>query len=329
MPPNRKKGHMAMRKINIAEGIAFTELALGDSKRGSAETEAQAFAVMDHYLARGGNTFDSARVYSDGDSDRAFGKWMRSRGVARDAVNYVTKGSHPIRGQMHVSRLSKEEITQDLDESLAFSGMEYSDLHLLHRDDIHIPVEEIMPTLDALVKAGKTRAIGVSNWTATRIIEANEFALANGLEPIRCSQILYSLAQTTSATSGDLTHIIMNNVELNWYRDSQLPIMCFGAQARGWFAARAAGQEPKASPLKFYDRLPENHKRLVRLKKLAEKLNKPLSAITTAYVRDHGINAIVLSSFSSEAQMDEVFEAETFRLTPEQIKYLETGVGTC
>lgn len=318
-----------MKKVRIADGIEFTEIALGDSKRGNEATQAQAFAVMDHYIERGGNTFDSARLYDDGGADRAFGKWLRSRGIARDAVNFVSKGSHPIRGQMHISRLSKEEIEGDLNESLAFAELEYSDLHLLHRDDIKLPVEEIMPRLDALVKSGKTRAIGVSNWTATRIIEANEFALANGLEPIRCSQILYSLAQSTSATSGDLTHVIMNDVELGWYRDSQLPIMCFGAQARGWFAARAAGQEPKDSPRKFYDRLPENHRRLIRLKKLSEKLGKPMSAITTAYVRDHGINAIVLSSFSSNAQLDEVFEAETFRLTPDQIKYLETGVGTC
>lgn len=318
-----------MRTIQIAPGIDFTEIALGDSGRGNPDTQARAFDVMDYYLQRGGNTFDSARLYANGESDRALGAWLRSRGVAREAIRFVSKGSHNAAGQAYVSRLSAAEIAGDLDESLAFAGLDYSDLHLLHRDDTRIPVEEIMPRLDALVKAGKTRAIGVSNWTVSRIIEANEFALQNGLEPIRCSQVLYSLAQTTAATTGDLSHIIINEVELAWYRESRLPVMCFGAQARGWFAARAAGQQPKDSPSRYYDRLPENHRRLIRLEKLAKSLNLPMSAITTAYVRDHGMNCVALCSFSSRRQLDEVFQAETFRLTPDQIKYLETGVGSC
>lgn len=316
-----------MKTIQIAEGVVLSQFALGDCKRGKPAFEEQAFGVMDHYFEKGGNTIDSARIYDDGGADRALGKWMRSRGHRREEITIVTKGSNM--STLYVPRLSKAEIEQDLNESLSFIGTEYSDVHLLHRDDPTIPVEEIMPVLDGIVKAGKARAIGLSNWTASRIIEANEFALQNGLEPARCSQILFSLAQTTPQTTGDLSHIIMNNVEMDWYRDSRFPVMCFGAQARGWFAVRAAGGTPTVSPLQYYDRLPENHRRLVRLKKLTEKLGKPMSAITTAYVRDHGLNACVLASFSSAKQMDEVFEAETFRLTPAQIKYLETGVGTC
>lgn len=316
-----------MKTIQIAECAALSQFALGDCKRGRPAFETQAFEVMDHYFEKGGNTFDSARIYDDGGADRALGKWMRSRAHRREDIVIVTKGSNM--HQKYVPRLSKAEIEQDLHESLSFIGTDYADVHLLHRDDPTIPVEEIMPVLDGIVKAGKARAVGLSNWTASRIIEANEFALQNGLEPARCSQVLFSLAQTTAQTTGDLSHIIMDNVEMEWYRDSRFPVMCFGAQARGWFAVRATGGTPAPSPLQYYDKLPENHRRLVRLKKLSEKLGKPMSAITAAYVRDHGLNAVVLASFSSAKQMDEVFEADTFRLTPAQIKYLETGVGTC
>ncbi len=316
-----------MKKIRIADGIEMTGIALGDSKRGDPETEAGAFAVMDRYIELGGNTFDSARVYNDGGADRALGKWIKSRGVERDSVVIITKGSHPERASMFTSRLSKEEIERDLDESLAFMSLEHSDLHLLHRDDVKKPVEEIIPALSGLVTAGKARAVGVSNWTVGRIIEANQFALENGYEPIRCCQLHFSLAQTTAHLAGDLTYVPMNDIEFGWYRESRLPVMCFGAQARGWFAARAAGGTPKPSPRKNYDILPENHRRLARLEKLSASLGKSISAITTAYVRDRGLNAVVLSSFSQIAQMEEAFEAETFRLTQDQIKYLETGVG--
>ncbi len=317
-----------MKKIRIAEGLEFTDIALGESKRGDPAREAAAFAVMDRYVELGGDTFDSARLYYDGGSDRALGKWIRSRGLF-GKVNIVTKGSHPNKGDMFRSRLSKDEIERDLNESLSFLGVDHSDLHLLHRDDVKTPVDAIVPVLSGLVRAGKTRAVGVSNWTVGRIIEANEFALQNGFEPLRCCQLHFSLAQTTAAITGDITHVPMNEIEFGWYRESRLPVMCFGAQARGWFAARAAGREPSASPLKYYDLLPENRRRLIRLQNLSKSLGKSLSAITTAYVRDRGLNAVALCSFSSVAQLEEAFEAETFRLTAGQCKYLETGAGSC
>ena len=317
-----------MKRIQIAPGIEMTDIAMGESRRGYPDCEQSAFEVMDRYVELGGNTFDSARLYSDGAADRALGKWIKSRGL-RDSLTVVTKGSHPDRKNMFASRLTRRDIEGDLDESLAFMGLAYSDLHLLHRDDVRIPVEEIMPSLDALVRAGKTRAVGVSNWTAARIIEANQFALEKGLEPIRCCQLHFSLAQTTAAATGDITHVPMNDVEFGWYRESRLPVMCFGAHGRGWFAARARGEEPKEKPRRYYDMFPENHRRLARLLKTAETLGVSPAAVATAYVRDRGLNAVVLSSFSSRKQLEEAWEAETFRLTRAQLRYLETGVGAC
>ncbi|MCL1963554.1 MAG: aldo/keto reductase [Firmicutes bacterium] len=318
-----------MKKIKIADGLELSWLALGECRRGDPDAQAGAFAIMDRYRELGGDTFDSARMYHDGGSDRAMGEWMRSRKVERDDIVIVTKGSHNAPSSWITTRLTPEEIERDLDESLSFMGIAHSDLHLLHRDDIRIPVERIVPALSGLVAKGKARAVGVSNWTVGRIIQANQFALENGFEPIRCSQLLGGLALTTSAMSGDLTHIVMNDVEFGWYRESRLPLMCFGAQARGWFAARAAGREPKPSPQKFYDPLPENYRRLARLERLSGKLGRSFGALTAAYARDRGLNACVLSSFSSPWQLEEAFEAETFTLTPGEIKYLETGLGTC
>lgn len=317
-----------MKTIRIAEGIELTNIAMGDSKRGMPAYEEETFRVMDRFMELGGNTFDSARVYNDGGADKALGKWMRSRGIKREDVRIISKGSHPPFDNMFCSRLSAEEIQRDADESLSFMGIAYSDMHLLHRDDVKKPVEDIIPALSKLVTAGKTRAIGVSNWTVTRIIEANEFALTNGFEPIRLSQLHFSLAQTTAMAAKDLTYCPMNDIEMGWYKESQLPVMCFGAHARGWFKERATGGTPKESPMRLYDTLPENRRRLIRLVKLSEALGKPLAAVCTAYVRDRGLNAVVLSSFTKVSQLEEAWEAESFTLTMEQIRYLETGLGT-
>lgn len=313
-----------MKTICIAEGIELTEIALGTGKRGDKQYQDETFRIMDRYVEMGGNCFDSARVYEKGNSDIELGQWLRSRGIRHKLV-LVTKGSHPIPETMHIPRLSRSEIEADVDASLKAFGTDYTDLHLLHRDDVRVPVSEIMPSLDSLVKAGKARAIGVSNWTVTRIIEANAFAAANGLTPLSCSQVHFSLAQTTAAATGDITHVPMNDIEFSWYRESQFPIMAYCTQARGWFVMRARKEEPKKSPLRYYDLLPENHRRLERLKKLSAELGKSIAAITNNYVRDNVANAVALCGFSSVRQLEESFESLTFRLTPEQIRYLETG----
>ncbi len=317
-----------MKTTALPGGVRLSEVVLGAGRLGDESfPEDTAFSVLDRYVELGGFTFDTARMYADGRCDAALGRWLKSRGFA-DRASVVTKGSHPDRKAMLVSRLSKKEIEGDLDESLKALGIECSALHLLHRDDIRIPVEEIVPVLDGMVKAGKTRAVGVSNWTASRIARANAFANANGLTPLVCCQAHYSLAQTTSHSTGDITHVTMNDVELSWYRECAFPLMAFSPQARGWFVLRSRGQEPKAGPRQYYDEFPENYHRLERLMKLSGSIGRSLSAITTAYARDSLMSSMPLCAYTSVAQLEDSMDALNFNLTKEQIKYLETGEGS-
>ena len=311
-----------MKKINVA-GLELTELALGSGKRGPIENDELAFSIMDRYVELGGNCFDCARMYQGGLSDAALGRWLRSRGL-RDRLILIAKGCFPTdRNKMYISRLSPEEIEYDLDESLKAIGTDHSDLYLLHRDDPKKPVEEIMPTMDKLVKAGKTRAIGCSNWTIGRIIEANEFAEKNGLTPFSLCQLHFSLAVTTAAQTRDVTHVPMSDVEFGWYVESQFPIMGFGPHGRGYFKRVIAGEPMREGDIRYYDRIPENRRRAARLKALSDEIGRSPAAVCLAYTRDNRANCIPLSSYSSIQQLDEAFDALNFRLTPEQIDYLE------
>ena len=311
-----------MKKINVA-GIEMTELALGAGKRGAPENDAAAFAVMDRYVELGGNTFDTARMYAGGASDEALGRWLRSRGL-RDQVVLVTKGCFPTdRNKMYISRLSPEEIEQDLVDSLKAIGTDHADLYLLHRDDPKVPVEGIVTALDKLVKSGKTRAVGCSNWTIGRIIEANEFAAKNGLAPLSLCQLHFSLAVTTAAQTGDVTHVPMSDVEFGWYQESQFPIMGFGPQGRGYFKRVIAGEPMREGDTRYYDRIPENRRRAARLERLSKEIGRSPSAICVAYTRDNKLNCVPLSGFSTVEQLNESFDALNFHLTPEQIAFLE------
>ena len=315
-----------MKTITLAGGVLLSEIALGAGKLGDLRfPEETLYPIWDRYTELGGFTFDTARLYAEGRCDAALGRWLKSRSFTGKAA-VVTKGSHPDRGNMFVSRLSCAEIEGDLDASLNALGLECSALHLLHRDDVKLPVEDIMPVLDSLVKSGKTRAVGVSNWTASRIGQANAFARENNLAELTCCQAHYSLAQTTAPATGDLTHVSMNDVELNWYREFSFPLMAFSTQGRGWFAKRAKGEEPTEAPKRYYDGFPENWHRLERLMKLSQETGRSLSAITTAYARDSLPAAIPLCAYSSVAQLEDSMDALRFTLTREQVKFLETGL---
>jgi aryl-alcohol dehydrogenase-like predicted oxidoreductase len=312
-----------MKCIELGNGVKLSEISLGAGGLGWAPDE-QCFAIMDLYAELGGFTYDSARLYAGGNCDISLGKWLKSRNI-RDKSTVVTKGGHPNPASMFVSRLSREEIESDLDLSLKAIQIDCSDLHIVHRDDVKKPVEEIVDSLDALVKSGKTRAVGVSNWAASRIIQAQKYAESAGKSPIVCSQAHFSLALTSTPSTGDLTHVILNEPDTSWYKESQIALMAFSPQARGWFVARAENREPKPSPLAYYDGLPENHRRLQRLIKLSRETGYSLSALTTAYVRDCGLNTSPLCAYSSTEQLKDSFGALKFKLTKEQVDFLENS----
>lgn len=318
---------MIVKRIQ-AGPVALSEFALGAGKRGPKESDEACFAVMDRYLEYGGDTFDTARTYMGGQADEALGRWIRSRKIDRDDLTLVLKGCFPADSQkMHISRLSPEEIRSDLEDSLAAIGTDYADLYLLHRDNPRLPVDEMMIALDQLVREGKTRAVGCSNWTIGRIIEANEFAQANGLTPLSLCQIHFSLGQTTAAQTKDVTHVPMSNVEFGWYEESRFPIMGFGPLGRGYFHRKITGAEMTAGDKRYYDYIPENRRRAQRLQKLSEATGFPPAAILLAYSRDNKINSVPLAGFSRVSQMEEAYQALNFKLTMDQIRYLENGEG--
>ncbi len=310
-----------MKKIAIANGVEISALALGACRASHEDTK----VIMKKYMEAGGNVFDSARAYFDGEYDTFLGECLREFGV-RDKVNVCMKGCMPASDDaMHISRLTKQDIKGDLEKSLMKAKLDYTDMYLLHRDDVKIPVSEIMPALDELVKEGKTRVVGVSNWTGARIEQANRFAKENGLEPLSLCQMHYSLAETTAAATGDITHVPMSDVEYRWHTDNDFPIMAFASQGKGFFGKFEQGLEQNPFVYKYYGYFPENWKRAERAVELAKKYNTNASAIVLAYVTQGKIRASALMGFSSVEQYEKSIDVLRINLTPEEISYLEKG----
>src|SRR5580693_1100456 len=167
--PTARKDEMA----TIGMGIDVSPLALGGTTFGWTSDEATSWQVLDSFLDAGGNLIDTADSYSafvpgntGGESETIIGAWMAARGN-RDRVVIGTKVSqHP-----KFTGLSAANVAAAADASLKRLGTDYIDLYWAHYDDPDVPLEETAEAFDALVRAGKVRALGVSNYSGERIRE--------------------------------------------------------------------------------------------------------------------------------------------------------------
>lgn len=187
---------MRMQKRQLGKSaISITPLMLGGNVFGWTIDEAASFAVLDAFVALGGNALDTADIYSvwvpghsGGESETVIGKWLKASGK-RDKVTIATKvGGMPTR-----FGIARENIIAACEDSLRRLQTEIIDLYQLHRDDEETPPEEFMAALDALVKAGKVRAIGVSNFKSARLEAALTASAALGLARVSTVQPEYNL----------------------------------------------------------------------------------------------------------------------------------------
>lgn len=170
-----------MKEIVIPKTeLKVSALCLGGGPHGVDPEESE--KVLDYYLASGGNFIDTANIYGQWKpgggvsvSERFLGKYIKSR-KCRNRIVLDTKGAAPHFDTMHVPRVSRKDILHDIDDSLKNLQVDYVDLYWLHHDDEKISVEEIIDTLVALVREGKIRYFGCSNWNTARIREALDYS---------------------------------------------------------------------------------------------------------------------------------------------------------
>lgn len=168
---------MTLNRIGNSD-LLVSPLNLGGNVFGWTADEETSFAVLDAYAEAGGNFVDTADSYSawapgnsGGESEEIIGRWMAARGN-RDEIVVATKvGGHP-----DFKGLSPETIRGAAEASLRRLGTDRIDLYYAHHDDESVPVEDIITTMDALVRSGKVRHIAVSNLSPERLKASLEFS---------------------------------------------------------------------------------------------------------------------------------------------------------
>jgi len=154
--------------------LSITPLMLGGNVFGWTADEATSFAILDAFVAQGGNSIDTADVYSawapghgGGESETVIGKWLKRSGKRNSVVIGTKVGLLATR-----TGLKRENIIAACEDSLRRLGVETIDLYWLHKDDGTTPPGEFVGALEELVEAGKVRAIGASNFAGARFADA-------------------------------------------------------------------------------------------------------------------------------------------------------------
>lgn len=196
---NERLGSLSEYSLLGRSGLRVSPLCLGTMTFGTEWgwgcDDATARQVFDWYLAAGGNFIDTADLYTNGRSEEMLGQFIKDSGT-RDRVVLATKftfNAEP--GNPNAGGNGRKNIYRALEGSLRRLKTDYIDLYWLHSWDRMTPIEEVMATLDNLVREGKVRYIGLSNTPAWYVARAQTMAELRGHERLCALQLEYSLVE--------------------------------------------------------------------------------------------------------------------------------------
>jgi aryl-alcohol dehydrogenase-like predicted oxidoreductase len=186
----------AKRKLGNS-GLEIAPIVFGGNVFGWTADEARSFQLLDAFVAAGFNAVDTADVYSKwvpgnkgGESETIIGKWLKRSGKRQQVIIATKVGSEMGSGK---KGLSKGYIVAAVEDSLKRLQTDYIDLYQSHVDDAETPLEETLEAYAQLIREGKVRAIGASNFNAKRLGEALQISKKKTLPRYESLQPLYNL----------------------------------------------------------------------------------------------------------------------------------------
>lgn len=224
-----------MKKINFS-GLSVSEICLGAMNFGTSTDEKNSFEVLDAFVENGGNFIDTSNNYAHwfgtGDeSETLLGKWLALRG-GRDKLVIATKVGFDRHGEGQ--GLKKEQIEYWIDQSLRKLKTDYVDVYYAHTDDPTTPLEETMAAFDSLIKKGKVRVLGGSNYDVWRFMDANAIAQEKNLTPYTAMQQRFSyLYEKGDNTPKYKFNEYTTRERLRFLADRNIPLVAYSCLAGG------------------------------------------------------------------------------------------------
>jgi aryl-alcohol dehydrogenase-like predicted oxidoreductase len=316
----------SLRNLGSSD-LEIFPLNLGGNVFGWTADRDQSFAVLDAYTAAGGNFVDTADGYSrwvpgnkGGESETIIGEWLAARGNRSNVIIATKGGRHP-----EFTGLKADTIKAAAEASLRRLGTDYIDLYYTHYDDESVPVEEIVATLDELVRAGKVRALGASNISPQRLEASLAFAEREGLARYVALQPNYNLV-SRDTYEGDLRTVAERY---------GLGVIPYYSLAAGFLTGKyRAGAAPvdsgraedaakylRADPARYLQ-TERGQKVLAALDDIARAHDAALATVALAWLAAQPTIVAPLASARTVGQLPALLAAASLRLTEAELARL-------
>jgi aryl-alcohol dehydrogenase-like predicted oxidoreductase len=279
------------------------------------EEESQPF--LRQALDLGINFFDTANVYSSGDSERVVGNFLKAN-TRREAVVIATKVHGVMRDEPNGKGLSRKAILYELDESLRRLGTDYVDLYQIHRWDYETPIEETLEALHDVVKAGKVRYIGASSMYAWQFAKALYLARLHGWTRFVSMQNHYNLLYREEERE-----------MMGLCTEEGIAVIPWSPLARGrltraWQSETTKRSETDRFGNTMYSRTEEDDERVVdRLGEVASKRGVPRAQVALAWMLSKPVVTAPIVGATKPHHLKDAVAAIELKLTAEEIAALE------
>jgi len=303
--------------------IHVSPLMLGGNVFGWTADEPTSFAILDAFVAAGGNFIDTADVYSvwapghvGGESETTIGKWFKRSGKRAQAV-LATKVGFPLSADK--KGLSAAYVERAVEDSLRRLQTDYIDVYFSHTDDASVPLEETLRAYRRLIEAGKVRAIGASNYTADRLREALAVSNEHALPSYQVLQPRYNLCERADYES-QLESVVTQY---------GLGVVVYYALASGFLTGKYRSEgdlskSPRGRGAKKY--LNGRGLRILSALDAAAEQHKATPAqIALAWIMASKSVTAPIASATSVAQINELCGAMSLQLSPTTVEQLNTA----
>jgi len=315
-----------MQYVNLGKtGLKVSRLCLGMMSYGSKQwrdwvlEEEEAKPFIRRALDAGINFFDTADVYSIGESEKITGNLLKFFGVRRENVVIATKLNGQMSDEVNDRGLSRKHIMDSIDKSLKRLQMDYVDIYQIHRWDYDVPIEETMEALHDVVKAGKVRYIGASSMFAWQLSKAQYTAQSHGWTRFVSMQNHYNLVYREEER--EMIPLCI---------DQGVGLIPWSPLARGFFAGdrkrNGGGETARAKNDPFADELYFREEDFVvaeRVAEIAEERGVTGSQVALAWHFSKPYITAPIIGATKMGHLEQAIAALEIQLSDEEVKRLE------
>ena len=314
---------MKKRKIGSTD-LEISPLIFGGNVFGWTADEATSFRLLDEFTDNGFETIDTANSYSSwvpgnvgGESETIIGKWLKNTGK-RDRTVIITKVGWEITSER--KGLDATSIMEEVEGSLKKLQTDYIDIYLSHKDDPATPVEETLKAYDKLIKQGKVRHIGASNFYKDRLVESIKTSREKKLYEYKVVQPKYNLFDRQFELA-----------DAAIAEEYDLGVITYSSLASGFLSGKYSSEEDfhksqRGQGMKKFMNA-KGFAILEALKKVSKKHDTAYSTVAIAWLMNKPVVTAPIASATNSAQLKELMAAASLHLSNEEMRLLDEAGG--